>query len=246
MPTPADLRVAFRDAKTRIQSMLRNWISQRSLVSILLLALLSGLIYYFLIPPWWHYDEPGQFEYAWLAANRPTWPQPGDYDQAMRREMAKSMQSYGWYSIRNYKLDLSSNEPIWIGATQTGGQPGYYFLISLPLRLLYNADILTQYDAARLVSLLLYILTILVVWNALGEILSEGHPLRWMVAAFLALLPAFVDQMVSINDDVGAVLAASLCLWASLRLIKRGPSLGRLLFFGVTLALCYLVFEVRS
>ncbi|HEY80691.1 MAG TPA: hypothetical protein G4O05_06380, partial [Caldilineae bacterium] len=50
---------------------------------ILLLALLNGLLYLFLVPPWQHYDEPGHFEYAWLIADRGRLPQAGDYDPAM-------------------------------------------------------------------------------------------------------------------------------------------------------------------
>ncbi len=203
-------------------------------------GLLHGLLYYFIIPPWWHYDEPGHFEYAWLAANRPGWPKEGDFDEAMRREMAKSMLKYGWYSFRNYTPHFSSSQPIWIGADQTGDKPAYYFLISLPLRLMRNADITLQYDAARFVSLLLYLLIVLAGWKAMGEIVPAGHPLQWIVTTFVVLLPAFVDEMVSVNNDVGAVLASCLFLWASLRLIKRGISVAGMTFLGLTVALCYL------
>jgi hypothetical protein len=46
--------------------------------------------------------------------------------------------------------------------------------------------------------------------------------------------------MVSVNNDVAAVLASSLFLWASLRLIQRGYSIGRVLFLAASLAACYL------
>ncbi len=193
-----------------------------------------------IIPPWWHYDEPGHFEYAWLVANRPSWPEVGQYDQEMRREMANSLIQYGWYKIRNFHPDLSGSEPIPIGVPQVGDKPGYYFLASLPLRFMHNANIIIQYYAVRSISFLLYLLIILATWYALGEILPKGHPLRWMTATFLALLPAFIDTMTAINNDVSAVLASSLFLWAGLRLIKRGYSIERLLFLGLTLVFCYL------
>lgn len=202
-------------------------------------GLLHGLVYYIIIPPWWHYDEPGHFEYAWLAANRPGWPKDGEFDEAMRREMAKSMLKYGWYSFRNYTPNFSSSQPIWIGATQTGDKPAYYFLISLPLRLIQNADITIQYEVARFVSFLLYLLIILAVWKAMGEVVPAGHPLQWIVTAFVVLLPAFVDEMVSVNNDVGAVLASCLFLWAGLRFIKRGISIAGLVYLGLAAALCY-------
>jgi hypothetical protein len=207
---------------------------------ILLLALLNGLLYFLLIPPWWHYDEPGQFEYAWLIANRSTWPKQGEHDETMRREMARSMQRYGWYAVRNYTPDFSSKAPIWIGAAQTGGQPAYYFLAAMPLRLVRGADITLQYDLTRLISLLLYLLTILVIWKAMGELVPKGHPLQWIVTAFIALLPAFTDTMTSVNDDVGAILISCIFLWLSLQMVKRGFSIVRLALWGITLALCYL------
>lgn len=219
---------------------IREWLIIRPLGGILLLGLMAGTLCFAVIPPWWHYDEPGHFEYVWLAAHSPTWPVPGQYDQPMRRQMALSMLHYNWYGIRNFKPDLHGPAPIPIGVTQVGDQPGYYFLASLPLRIMPNAPIIVQYNAARLVSLLLFLLILVVVWYALGEILPGNHPLRWMVTVFIAVLPAFVDTMVSVNNDVGAVLAASICLWASLRLIRRGYSPGRMLFLIAGLAACYL------
>ncbi len=213
---------------------------RRPLQVVLLLAFINGLLYFLLVPAWWHYDEPGQFEYVWLAANRPAWPKAGEHDEAMRREMAHSMQRSGWYALRNYTPDFSSSKSIWIGAPQTGGQPAYYFVASLPLRLMRGADITLQYDVVRLTSLLLYVLTILVIWKALGELVPEGHALQWIVTGFIALLPAFADIMTSVNDDVGAVLVSCIFLWLSFQLIKRGFSIVRLLFWGITLALCYL------
>ncbi len=220
---------------------IRQFLASKHILLLLLIAgLVHGLLYYAIIPPWWHFDEPGHFEYAWLAANRSGWPTAGEYDENMRLQMARSMYRYGWYSFRNYYPDLSGRQPVWIGTTQTGDQPAYYFLISLPLRLLRNASITFQYDVARLVSLVLFLLIILVVWKAMGEIVPDGHPLKWIVTAFVVLLPPFVDEMVSVNNDVAAVLASCLFLWISLQLIRRGISILRLVFFVATLAFCYL------
>ncbi len=218
----------------------RQWLSTRPLAAVLLLGFLLGAACFVVIPPWWHYDEPGHFEYAWLAAHSPTWPQPGQYDQSMRKQMAQSMLHYNWYAIRNYKPNFKSSQPIPIGVTQVGDQPGYYFLASLPLRLMGQASMIAQYYAARSVSLLLFLLIILAAWYALGEILPAGSPLRWMTTVFIALLPAFVDEMVSVNNDVSAVLAATLAIWACLRLVQKGYSVGRLVFLVLSLAACYL------
>ncbi len=229
----------FEAAKARVSCHLRVWLS-KPLRAILLLAVLVGMICLVVIPAWWHYDEPGHFEYAWLAAHSPTWPVPGQYSEALRRQMAVSMIQVGWYRIRNFKVDLKSNAPIVIGVPQVGDEPGYYFLASLPLHLMSNASITAQYYAARLVSLCLFLLIIVAVWYAAGEFLTENRTLRWMVTVFVALLPAFADTMISVNNDVGAVLAASLFFWASLGLIQRGYSLRSVLLLAASLVACYL------
>jgi hypothetical protein len=235
-----NLRSVLHDTKTRLQSMPRNWRPRHTLISILLLGLLQSMIFAVIIPPWWHYDEPGHFEYVWLVANLPAWPKVGQYDQTMRLEMANSMTKVGWYKARLNNPDLSGTAPVPIGVPEVGGEPAYYFLAALPLRLMHNADITLQYYAARLVSIILYLLILLVAWYALGEIVVEDHPLRWMVPVSLVLLPAFVDVMTAVSNDVASVLASSLFLWASLRLIKRGFSIGGLSLVGAVLIFCYL------
>ena len=240
MSTVPGLRSVLQDAMSRLRSMLDHCRLPRTLLWILLLGLMQSMIFAAIIPPWWHNDEPGHFEYAWLVANLPAWPKAGQYDQAMRQQMALSMANTRWYQVRGVKPDLSSSAPIPIGVTQTGREPLYYFLASLPLRLMHNTDITIQYYAARSVSFILYLLILVVIWFALGEILRSDHPLRWMVPTFLALLPGFIDAMTAVNNDVAAVLASCLFLWAGIRLIKRGYSIGRLLFLGLSLILCYL------
>ncbi len=217
-----------------------EWISKHTLMIILIVGLIQGLVYVFSIPPWWHYDEPGHFEFAWQIVHFDHWPKYTDVDENMRRQMAASMDHYGWYETSNYRLDLSSSQPVYVGvAPQTTKYALYYLIASLPLRLLWGADFAVQNRAVRLVSLLMFLLTLYVTWGTLGELVPKGHALQWMVPLFMALLPGFVDTMTSINDDVGAVLAFSIFVWASLRLINRGPSPVRLAGLLISVALCY-------
>jgi hypothetical protein len=58
---------------------------------ILIIALVQGLIFIFLMPPWQHYDEPNHFEYVWLLANRQMIPSPGDYDSNLSLAVLKSL-----------------------------------------------------------------------------------------------------------------------------------------------------------
>ncbi len=216
------------------------------IAGILLLGLIHGLLYVFIIPVWEHYDEPGNFEYAWLIAHRPGLPKYGDYDLAMRQAVLSSMIDNHFFDNPRSPVptpSLNANPP-WIGLTQVGDPPLYYWLAALPMRVLPPLAVETQLYAGRLVSLAMYLLTILAAWGAMGELLPPGHALRWMVPLTLALLPGFVDTMTSLNNDVGAVFFYTLWLWVCLRMMRRGLSVTRLAVFFLAAAAC--IFTKRT
>jgi len=207
--------------------------------SILMLSFVNGLIYFSIIPPWQHYDEPAQYEYAWLIANRPGLPERGDYDQFVRREIAASMVEHDFFRGLDIFPNLVGSQPIWIGISQIGELPFYYWIASLPLRLTKYLDVVLQLKSVRLVSLFMYIITILAGYGIAREVTGKNHPLRWLLPASIALIPSFVDIMTAVNDDVGAAAFFSIFLWAGVRLIQKGFGWLRflvLLFFAV---LCF-------
>ncbi len=212
----------------------------RALLVIVLLALAHGLTYVFLVPPWQHYDEPDHFEYAWLAANRDAWPKPGDYDATMRLEVATSMVENGFYQNLGYVPDLSEKDgPIAIGFTRLEDPPFYYLLASLPLRVLGELDITLQLYSARVISLLLFVTSLLAAYGVVSELTPAKHPLRIVVPAVMAMLPGYVDLMTSVNNDVGATALFSLFLWGAVRMIRRGFSLSSLLWTAGAAVLCF-------
>lgn len=192
---------------------------------LLVLGLVNGLLFVFIVPPWQHYDEPNHFEYVWLVAQRGSIPQPGEFDPAMRLAVAESMIAHGFYAPLGFFPDLNAPDgEIWIGQyPQTGDPPLYYLWAALPVRLLQNrADVTTQLYAARLMSLLLFLLTLVAARGITVELTPAGHPLRILLPLCLALLPAFVDLMTAVNNDVAAVAVFSWFLWGATRLIQRG------------------------
>jgi len=212
----------------------------RALQAILLAGLILGVLYTFIVPPWWHYDEAGHFEQAWMIANKYHIPAADEYDAEARRKIAESMIEYKWYSIRSAKLPDLNNNPVSIGVTQNSGPRLYYIYSALPLQFVKGADMATQSRAARLGSVALFLGFLIICWKLMKEIVPAGHPLQWMVPAFAALLPGLLDTMTAINDDAGAVFVFSLFLLYSVRVIKKGltlPNLAGLLF---ALLLCYL------
>ena len=205
----------------------------------LFLGLSMGLIFIFLVPPWQHYDEPTQFEYAWLIANHAGLPGEGQFDQSMRREVAASMIEHDFFQDLGSSPNLlSTAKPIWIGISQIGSQPLYYWLAALPLQFLETADITFQLYVGRFNSLLFYLITIIVAYGVAADLTPNNHPLRWLLPISVLMLPSFVDIMTAANDDVGAVAFFSLFLWAGIRLIVKGFSWLRLFAIIILAAIC--------
>jgi hypothetical protein len=129
---------------------------------------------------------------------------------------------------------------MWIGTPQTGDKltVGYYYFLSLPLRLIGGTSTLFQYKFCRLISLLIFLSTIFLAWKIAELIFSRDHPLRWMVPLFLATLPGFIDIMLSVSNDVAAVFSYSFFLVASIRLFVRQKTPISILSFLVSLLCC--------
>jgi hypothetical protein len=214
------------------------------LLLILALALVRGLLYLAVMPPWQHYDEPTHFEYVRLLATRKRLPQPGDYDLALRREIAASMQAANfWKDLGPPTLDFWTEQPPDIGLSELEHPPLYYALLAVPQLLAAHQSVETQLYLARLTSLLLYLAVVGGAYGLAREVLPRRRWLPEAVATFIACLPPLTDLMSSVNNDVGAAAATTLFLWASVRLARRGPSPWRV---AATLALAATCFATKS
>jgi hypothetical protein len=188
---------------------------------ILIIGLIHGLIYVFIIPPWQHYDEPGHFEYAWLVANRLKLPQVGDYEQNMRLAVGKSLIDSSFFTPGTEPNLDDSSKPVWIGISQLIDPPLYYIIEAIPFYILKGTAINLQLYVGRIVSLLFLLITIYSAYKLTQELTPIDHPLQWMVPLFIAMLPGFVEFMTSINDFVAAIGLFSLWLLVSVKLIKE-------------------------
>lgn len=196
----------------------------KNLISIiLLLGLVNGLIYVFVILPWEHYDEPGHFEYAWLIAHRFKLPNEGDYDQGMRLAVGRSLIESRFFERRGSGVPnlTDPTQPLWIGINQTVDPPLYYGLAAVPLYILQGAPINWQLYSGRILSLFFLLATLYAAYKITSELTPQGHPLRWLVPVFLALLPGFVEFMTAMNDYPAAIGFISLWLLSAVRLIKE-------------------------
>jgi 4-amino-4-deoxy-L-arabinose transferase-like glycosyltransferase len=206
---------------------------------LLALTFVRGVLYLAVVPPWQHYDEPTHFEYAQLIAERRRIPQAGDYDLEMRREIAASMEAANfWGAAADVVVDFWSDRPPWIGVAEFSHPPFYYALLALPQLLVTQQDVETQLYLARLASVLLFVLTVAAAYGLVSEAFPRRRWLPLAVATFVALVPPFTDLMSAVNNDVGAAAAVTLLLWAAVRLIRRGASLGRISMLFILVAVC--------
>lgn len=214
----------------------------RNIGLILLLALVHGLLYIALLPPWQHYDEPNHFEYVWMINTFGRLPQADDHDNEFSRELVASLLDNGFYdsSVEVPELPPAGEKLKTPGYSQLAEPPLYFIFASLPLFLVQSASIENQMYAVRLVSLTLFLISILAGWGVAKELTPDGHSLRWMVPLTMALLPGFVDVMTAVNSDAGAVAVFSLFLWGSVRIVKRGFSIADFLWVTVSAGLAYL------
>ncbi|RCK76376.1 MAG: hypothetical protein ANABAC_0527 [Anaerolineae bacterium] len=204
------------------------------------MAALNGLIYIFLVPPWQHNDEPGNFEFAWMYASmegkREEWRALSI--QAFRREVAASMVEAGFFEPLGYRPNLILLEDeIWIGLRQIAFPDFAFWLYSLPLRLIRHADVVLQLYVARLVSWLLFLFTVYLAILANRESGWE-QKLGSLMPLVFVFFPSFVDKMTAINDDVAAVTFFTLFLYICLRIWKRGLNLVNLIALLSSALLC--------
>ncbi len=206
---------------------------------LLALTFVHGMAYLVIVPAWQHYDEPTHFEYAALIAQSGRLPKADDYDALMRQEIASSMQATGfWKGTTPLPIEFWSEEPAWLGSSELDHPPLYYLSAAIPLFLASHQAVETQLYLARLVSLLLNLVVVTSAFVVTAELFPQRRWFPLGVAAFLAWLPPLTDLMSGVSNDAGSAAAASLLLAASVRLVRRGPSLRRWIAVAGVAGIC--------
>jgi hypothetical protein len=201
---------------------LTAWRAEWAVIRWLLpLALLHGLLFVVLVPPWQHYDEPTHFEYAaQIAAGERE--APGPRSAVLNHAIADSMYRHGFYPPGE-RPDLLAIEPVRLGFSQRVHPPLYYTLTARPVSLLSHLSVEAQLYAVRLVSLAFYALTVLAAWRIAVTILPDEPLMQLVLPLLLLLAPPFTDIMTAANNDVLLNFAAMAMLLGFALLIRDGP-----------------------
>lgn len=202
------------------------------------LALLHGLVYLVLTPPWQHYDEPGHFLYAAEIAAGDVL-EPGAQSAELSREIADSMVRHQFLD-GNFRPSLFQSEPVRLGEDQRVHPPLYYAFVAGFLKPARHLGIDTQLFLVRWISLALYALTIVTAWRITTVVLPDEPVMHGALPLMVLLNPAFVDLMIAVNNDVLLNFALTGMLLGAVLLIRNGVHPTAILLtvvsFGVAIA----------
>src|SRR5256714_5035646 len=117
--------------------------------------------------------------------------------------------------------------------------PAYYAYEAVPYWVFHWADAIGRQLAMRLASVLLGVLTVGLTWLLAAEVTPRIW-VRFVAAAFVALHPQLAFIGATINPDALLAAVSTAFMLVAVRLVRRGPSPGRMLALGATAGLAVL------
>ena len=194
------------------------------------LALIRGLIYLSVTPPWQSPDETGHFEYAWLIAHLGRLPNGNDLSASFERELLGSLYEwrYGEYIGRPLPEQMPARlndlpSSIFAQRSRTVGNrfsPAYLWqaLFVWPFR---HQDLALQLCAARFSSVVLNMVIVWLAWRIFAEVMPRSPGWATAMTAFVVFLPQHTSINASVNEGPLAELGACVVLYGWLRLFQR-------------------------
>jgi hypothetical protein len=208
-----------------------------------LLAFLNGLLWMAIVPPWQAPDEPKHMEFIRLM--RGSGPIAFETEQRaadpeLQRQIVASMDAhrFWWYGhAPGYDPDAPPDglSGLWFmgaGSALARTSPLYHW----PLSRLQPDDLLAGLYVARMVSVVLGSLIVLMTGLAARELFPAEPLVRYGAPLFLALHPMFAFAHAGVNNDVLVNALSALALLVMARLFTRGGSVARLVLLGGTVA----------
>jgi len=205
--------------------------------ALLALFVAHVLAFALLAPPWHHYDEPTNLEYALLIRELARLPAYDEQLPALRQEIARSMGTDPMFAQLGVALAITSPD-LTLGFNQRVHPPAYYILTALATIPARSAPIVVQLRMARLASVVLASLGFYLAVRATRLLIADDD-VRVFTLAALACLPPFADIMSAVNSDVLANTVAMALLWAvaaQFHRPRRRSAWVTLLVLGLSLA----------
>ncbi|GIV79412.1 MAG: hypothetical protein KatS3mg050_3806 [Litorilinea sp.] len=215
------------------------------MAAFLLLALVHGLLYSLLNPPWFAPDEPSHFEYARLLYEQGRVPVAADISAPLQQEILASMYTFDFWRLNG--METPAHAPVafgwglsgdWEGIPptfvvdgqflwyfpQVGNEPPLYYVWAWPafIATLSQGSILWQHYGVRWLSLLLYVACVGLALEGARLLFQHDSDIWWAVAALVLFQPMLTYMGTAINNDVAAVLVATAWFVVAARLWVQG------------------------
>ncbi len=207
------------------------------------LALIRGMIYAAVVPPWQAPDETGHFEYAWLIAHLGRLPTQEDLDPHFEQEMIASLYEwhYGAFLGRSLPGQMPARMellPAYTSVRSTRTVLAERFslaylwqaLFLLPFR---EQDLMLQLFVMRLSSVLLNVGIVWLAFLTFGELFSDRPDLAVLATVIILFLPQHTFINGSVSDGTMAEAMGGLVLYSWVTLFRHGARAWR--FLGIVL-----------
>jgi hypothetical protein len=213
------------------------------------LALLHGLIYATLIPPWQSPDEHGHFEYAWLISQHGPMVGPESISPEFQQRVLESMYSFDYWRLAHQPMPqvlpagFTDPNDRWLvnSRPQVGDErPAYYLLVGGLLYLTNSQNIVMGMYLGRIVSVLLYSATVGLAVLAARTLFPQSLYMQIVPPAFLLFLPMLGEMGAAVSSDSMGMLSSSLFLISLIPIIRDGLSWPRVCATTILLALTLL------
>jgi len=205
-------------------------------IVLLSLALVRGLIYGAVIPPWQAPDEPQHYEYARLVKEYGHSVSRADISPEVRNEIISSMQSHRFWLFAPVFVKVQTADDVvpalqayWDASHGQLHQPFlYYWLQAQLLKVLHVEDATLQLYLMRFVSSLMGSVVILLTYFAVKNLFPHDVFLQITVPSFVLFLPMHTHVNSAVNNDNLAELSATVVLFVVTLILRDGLTLTRL------------------
>jgi hypothetical protein len=207
-----------------------------TLSAVLLIAFAQGIVRLAVVPLWAHYDEPAHYEYVRFVLDHRRLPRIEDRDRSILRRLAAVDRSM----VVCADPPATDTTPCVGPSGAFDEAPLYYILVAGALALARPATLDREVRWARLVSVLLGVAVVLIGFLTVRAAVPAEPGVALAAAGLLAAIPGPVDLMSGVNNDVGAIAASSLLIWAMALAFRDGPSIRRIVLIAVAVGVCVL------
>jgi hypothetical protein len=197
-----------------------EWRRARSLGWLMALAMVRGLLYLSVIPPWQGVDESYHFEYIRLLVDQrsPVRTAPVEARQAMSQSMAK------WH-FPDFLKSEQAPQP-WPAIGYPTGTIDRFSLAYIPYAVavwpLHSFSMEIQLYAMRLVSVLIGAAVVALAFQTARLIAPDRPALALGTALFVLFLPQHTFLLASVSDGNLAELLCSAAIYWLAKLLKTG------------------------